>query len=215
MRFYRTLILMLLTTTIVQYFTQKEVQAHSSCDRSPAITRSSEKLNKISYWTEYFFYLIRPEMKGKKIQLSQKLYRREKIEIRQIVRQVDSCSCYWAKKNYYLIKQYIPENKQRKNIWQWDYYWLRNDEYWFDGLYSDFTDAVFYARHPEFNRDKSYLKNMNLATEWIFIRQHLVSFDTENMLKKEFIPTCDREAIDKIWTSLPAWYLDKKYLRED
>ncbi len=231
MKFDRTLISVLSIIIATQYFAHQRIIAHpknadvyptcdrtkhgSKVDRLPKLTSSPEQLKKTSYWTEYFFYLIRPEMKGKKIQAAQTLYRQEKTGIRQIVRQVFSCSCYWSKKNYYLIKQYIPEDKQNKHFWQWEYYWLKNDNYWFDGLYSDFTDAVFYARHPELNRDKSYLENMNLATEWMFIRQHLVSFDTENMLKKEFIPTCDRDAIDKIWTSLPAWYLDKKYLRED
>ena len=215
MKFARILISALLTTTIIQYLAQQEVQAYYYCDRSPGITRSPEKLNKISYWTDYFFYLFRPEMEDKKIQLSEQLYRREKTGIRQIVRQVDSCSCYWSKKNYYLIKQHISEDKQRKDIWQWDYYWLRNDDYWFEGLYSDLTDAIFYARHPELNRDKSHFKDINLATEWMFIRQHLVSFDIENSLKEEFIPACGRDAIEKIWTSLPAWYLDKRYLPED
>ena len=50
---------------------------------------------------------------------------------------------------------------------------------------------------------------MNLATERIFIRQHLVSFDTENILKQEFIPTCDRDIANKFWTSPPDWYLEK------
>ena len=209
MRFHRTLILILLTTTIVQYFTQKEARAYSSCDRSSAVIRSPEKLKKISYWADYFFYLVRPEMRDKKIQVSQTLYRREKTGIRQVVRQVFSCSCYWSRRNYYLIKKHIPKDRQNKRFWQWDYYWLRNDDYWFDGLYSDFTDAVFYARHPELNRDKSNFKNMNLATEWMFIRQHLVSFDLENILKQEFIPPCGRDIANKVWTSPPAWYLDK------
>ena len=218
MRFYRTFILILLIATIVQYFTQKEVQAYSSCDqtklgseadRSPAVIQSPEKLKKISYWTDYFFYLVRPEMRDKKIQVSQALYRREKTGIRQVVRQVFSCSCYWSRGNYYLIKKYIPEDKQNKRFGQWEYYWLRNDDYWFDGLYSDFTDAVFYARHPELNRDDSNFKNMNLATERIFIRQHLVSFDLENSLKQEFIPPCSRDIANKVWTSPPDWYLEK------
>ena len=208
MRFYRTLILALLVTTIIQYFTEKEVQAYSSCTRSPAVIRSPEKLKKISYWTDYFFNLVRPEMRDKKIQVSQTLYRREKTGIRQVVRQVSSCSCYWSRRNYYLIKKHIPEDRQNKRFWQWDYYWLRNDDYWFDGLYRDFTDAVFYARHPELNRDESNFKNMNLATEWMFIRQHLVSFDLENSLKQKFIPPCDRDIANKIWTSPPTWYLD-------
>lgn len=213
MKFYRILISVLLTTTITQYWTQQEVKAYSFCDRSASI-RSPEKLKRIGYWTDYFFYLVRPEMRDKKIQVSQTLYRREKTGIRQVIRQVTSCSCYWSRKNYYLVKQHIPEDKQQKDIWQWEYYWLKNNEYWFEGLYRDFTDAVFYARHPELSRDNSNLKNMNLATEWMFIRQHLVDFETENTLKQEFIPPCDRDAIDKIWISLPAWYLDKRYLQE-
>lgn len=210
MKFYKILISVLLLTVITQYSSQKEVQAYPSCRRSSDLIRSPEKLKKISYWTDYFFYLVRPEMRDKKIKVSDTLYRREKTGIRQVVRQVISCSCYWSRKNYYLIKQYIPEEKQRKDKWQWEYYWLRNDDYWFDGLYSDFTDAVFYARHPELNADKSHLKDMNLATEWMFIRQYFVDFATENPLKQEFIPPCDRDIYNKIWTSPPAWYLEKE-----
>ena len=210
MKFYKTLISVLLLTVITQYSSQKEVQAYPSCRRSSDLIRSPEKLKKISYWTDYFFVLVRPEMRDKKIKVSDTLYRREKTGIRQVVRQVISCSCYWSRKNYYLIKQYIPEDKQRKDKWQWEYYWLRNDDYWFDGLYSDFTDAVFYARHPELNADKSHLKDINLATEWMFIRQYFADFATENPLKQEFIPPCDRDIYNKIWTSPPAWYLEKK-----
>ena len=210
MKFYKTLISVLLLTVITQYSTQKEVKAYPSCRRSSDLIRSPEKLKKISYWTDYFFVLVRPEMRDKKIKVSDTLYRREKTGIRQVVRQVVSCSCYWSRKNYYLIKQYIPEDKQRKDKWQWEYYWLRNDDYWFDGLYSDFTDAVFFARHPELNSEKSHLKDMTLATEWMFIRQYFVDFATENPLKQEFIPSCPRDIHNKIWTSPPAWYLEKE-----
>lgn len=231
MKFDRTLISVLLIIVTTQYFTHQRIIAHPKnadvypkCDRAkpgskadpiPKLTSSPKQLKKTSYWTDYFFYLIRPEMKEKKNRVFQTLYRREKTEIRQVVRQIFSCSCYWEKKNYYLIKQYIPKDKYQENFWQWDYYWLKNNEYWFEGLYGDFTNAIFFARHPELNRDNSYLENMNLATEWMFIRQKLASFDTEKILKQEFIPTCDRDEIDKIWTSLPAWYLDERYLHED
>ena len=70
MKFYKTLISVLLLTVITQYSRQKEVQAYPSCRRYSDLIRSPEKLKKISYWTDYFFVLVRPEMRDKKIKVS-------------------------------------------------------------------------------------------------------------------------------------------------
>jgi hypothetical protein len=171
---------LILTTTIT--ISGQRVKAYSTCEKSTFIIHSPEILEKISYWTDYFFYLVRPEMESKKIKFSETIYRREKIAIRQVIREVLLCTCE---------STVYKKNQDGSN----QNYYLRNqeDNYFFAGFYRELTDAVFYARHPELSDRKSWSKDMNLATEWMFIRQYFTSFNTSERLQKEFIPTCNKQ----------------------
>lgn len=185
MNFYRSLILLFIITIITQYFTQQKVNAYPSCDRSQSVVHSREQLEKISYWTDYFFEQVRPEMRGKKIQLSQTIYRREKTAIRQVIRSILLCTCYLEPNNYFFVKH-------KGELTEKDDEWVRDNNYFLNGFYHDLTDAIFYARHPEITKRQSKLKDMNLATEWMFIRQYFVDFERSEILSKAFIPVCDR-----------------------
>jgi hypothetical protein len=177
MRISFLLKLLLLITITREILTTQKVEAFISCEESRVIIHSPQMLDKIDYWTDYFFYLIRPELKEEKIKLSDYLYRREKTEIRQVIREVLLCSCYRYQKNYYLWKQ--------EDIW------VKEDRDFWERFYSALTDAVFYARHPELDNIKARQKIMNLSTEWIFIRQSFTTFEIDPPLNKEdFIPSC-------------------------
>ena len=176
MRFNRFLISMLLLTLITQYFTQTEVKAYSPYYQSHYLGLTHKQLEKISYWTDYFFALVRPEMRGKKIELSQTIYRREKAAIRRVIRQVLLCSCYSEGKT---LESSAKDNCE-----------IRENNYFFNGFYHDLTDAIFYARHPEITRRQSKLTDLTLFGEWGFIRQYFLDFDSSQMLREEFIPVC-------------------------
>lgn len=187
--------------------------------------KTPEKLEKINYWTDYFFYLARPEMRGKKIQHHHSLYRQEQIAIRKVVRQIVFSSCQRPNINHYYFLTERDNHKPRylyrhRNIDRdrsqgfnyrynypyydkelsleqapddLDYYWVRNKNYFFAGLYHDLTDALFYARHPEFSRQVSRKSTMNLTSEWIFIRQHFADFEQEQFIKQNLIPLCTQD----------------------
>ena len=187
--------------------------ANPACETHiTACEKTLEKLEKINYWTDYFFELARPEMKGKKIKQDQTLYHRERIAIQDVIKQVVFCSCQQPQlKHYYFLSQrenHKPRalHRRRTNYSdrinrrltgqqeseERDFNWIRNKNYYFDGLYSDLTDALFYARHPEFSRQVSPKSSLNLSTEWIFIRQSFLNLDQEIFIKQHLIPVCDR-----------------------
>lgn len=183
MKFCQFLISMLLLTIITQYFTQQEAKAYSHCPQYNSLVTSPQQLEKISYWTNYFFDRVRPEMRGKKIKLSQTIYRQEKTALRRVVRQVLLCSCERENINSELTNK-DKLDSPKKN-------------YFFDGFYDDLTDAIFYARHPEITNRESKLKDITLFTEWTFIRQYFLDFGHSEILTQEFVPACTSPNVDR------------------
>lgn len=178
-----SLFLSIATSAIIlfPYLYPTKVNAYTYCDLKTDYYYSPEQRAKINYWTDYFFFLFRPELKDKQIVRSQKLYQREKAGIRGVVKRVLLCGAYWEHQNYYLEKIYLarePENP----------YWLLINNYVFDGFYAELTDAVFYAHHLGLPPKKSNFKNLNWSTEWINIRQSFASYQQENNLFAEFLP---------------------------
>lgn len=155
-------ILIISIFTINEIILLDKVQAFKACQESIDITNSPEILEKINYWTDYFFYLVRPELKIQKetIQLSNPIYVTEKSRINQVVRQVLLCPSYGDKKNHYLWDKDDILTRADRDFWEW--------------FYNALTDAVFYAHHPELEARKSWSKNITLFTEWILIRQSFI-----------------------------------------
>jgi hypothetical protein len=226
----RLLILTIVMNTSISIFNQQKTIAHEYCESYLDCHQEPEDLEKVDYWTNYFFKLLRPEMRNKQIRIHHILYRREKAEIRQVVNKVVYQSCQRPHINhYYLLSEREREAEKlerlnrlegrerirsemranRDDYWQrhyydddelfWDeelwnegYYWDRSNDYFFEGLYRDLTDAVFYARHPEISHHVSRRDTMNWSGEWSFIRQHFADFEQEKFLKQHLIPLCDR-----------------------
>ena len=225
-------ILGILTT---QSLTQQKVIAHPHCDPYLDCYRESENLEKAEYWTNYFFKLIRPEMRNKQVRIHHTLYRRERSAIKQVVDRVLNRSCQRPHIDHYYFLLERDRNREdreswdsyhrrdrlrsrldrRHNIWHryddydrelwwdeelWDdgYYWGRTEDYFFEGLYRELTDAVFYARHPELSRPVSRRQVMNWSSEWTFIRQHFADFEREKFIKQHLIPICDREVYENM-----------------
>lgn len=94
-------------------------------------------------------------------------------------------------------RQIISNNNQRRfilekeSLWENDFYWRQNRNYFFEGFYQDLTDAIFYARHPEISLKEDKSKNFNLATEWDLIRRRFANYNQEQLLKKYLIPVCN------------------------
>ncbi len=90
----------------------------------------------------------------------------------------------------------FSQNNQQKfvledeHLWERDFYWRQNRDYFFEGLYRDLTDAIFYARHPEISLQEDKIQHLNWATEWDFIRRRFANYDQEQVLKQYFIPVC-------------------------
>jgi hypothetical protein len=193
MRIFCLLKIIFLITLTTEIIAPQKVVASVSCEASREIIHSPETLDKIDYWTDYFFYLVRPELKEETINRSNYLYRREKTEIRQVVRGFLLCSCYRERKNHYLWKQ--------ANLW------VREDKDYWEKFYSALTDAVFYARHPERNDTKTRQKIMHLSTEWIFIRQSFTEFAIAPPSNSQFINNCsnncDRQQTNPIQQHSP------------
>jgi hypothetical protein len=180
---------------IIPYFHPTKANADACCDFKTPVSYSAEQIAKINYWTDYFFFLIRPELQGKPIKLSQQLYRREQAGIRLIVRKIIVYGCYWERKNYYLEKISLEDQPERD-------YWLIRENYLFDGLYAQLTNAIFYAHHPELPKQKSNFKNLNWVTEWNNIRHNFANYQQETNLLSQFIPVCQpRDLRDRIITS--------------
>lgn len=198
--------LLIFSTFIFIFFPQKPILAFDYCEFEPNKTcfESSEKQQKINYWTSYFFYLLHPEIRQQKYKLHL-LYRREKFQLRQVVKKVVEESCQLPQLNHYYLLTKSTEkgrknralnsgnyNRDRQNLSDQDYYWERTENYFFAGLYQDLTEAVFAARHPELSPQESRKKTITWFTEQIFIRQHFVDFEQEKILKESLIPICDR-----------------------
>ncbi|GAB4532560.1 MAG: hypothetical protein Tsb0014_17130 [Pleurocapsa sp.] len=230
MKITRLLILSIYTTISFSIFPQQQLSAHEYCDSYIDCHQETEDLEKVDYWTNYFFKLLRPEMRNKPIRIHHTLYRRERSEIRRVVNQVVYKSCQRPYINHYYLLSERERNREKKERWQrlnrrermrsdirddrdyyweryyyyddevfwdeelWDegYYWNRTEDYFFEGLYRDLTDAVFYARHPEISRSVSRRDTMNWSSEWIFIRDSFADFEQERFLKQHLIPLCDR-----------------------
>jgi hypothetical protein len=204
---------------------QKQSIAHEYCESYLDCYQEPEDLETVDYWTNYFFKLLRPEMRNKKIRIHHTLYRRERAEIRRVVNKVVYQSCQQPNINHYYLLSEREQDREKLERWQsldrrermrtelrdeqryhyyddelfwdeelWDegYYWGRTDDYFFEGLYRDLTDAVFYARHPELSHHFSRRDTMNWSSEWTFIRQQFADFEQEKFLKQHLIPICDR-----------------------
>lgn len=199
--------LLIFSTFIFIFFPQKSILAFDYCKFEPNKTcfESSEKQQKINYWTSYFFSLLRPEIRQQTIKPRNLLYRRENAKIRQVVKKVVEQSCQLPQLNHYYLLTKSTEkgrknralnsgnyNRDRHNISDQDYYWERTEKYFFAGLYQDLTEAVFAARHPELSPQMSREKTITWSTEQIFIRQYFVDFEQEKILKESLIPICDR-----------------------
>lgn len=222
--------LFFLTIFCLQIFFPSKIVAHPHCESSFNCGSTPETLAKIDYWTNYFFKLIRPEMRHTRVRVHHTLYRREVTEIRKVVTKVIYESCQQPHLNYYYLlstkeKEASISNRRRglnrqerieenhgntynnwersdydgnellwdRELWSDGYYWQRTEGYFFDGLYQDLTNGIFYARHPELSRDINIKDNLNWATEWTFIRQYFVTFEEEIFLKQHLIPLCNRK----------------------
>ena len=235
MKNYHLFILTVFTTISLSFFNAPKAIAHEYC-RSPMDCHRDlepepepENIEKIDYWTNYFFKLLRPEMRNKKVRIHHTLYRRERAEIRRVVSKVLYQSCQRPHINHYYqiserdrndVKRLRRERFDRRErlrsrlrndesyyqhryyyddelswdeeLWDEGYYWDRTNDYFFEGLYRELTDAVFYARHPELSHQASRKDTMNWSGEWSFIRQHFSDFQQEKFLKQQLIPVCDR-----------------------
>ncbi|MDJ0742841.1 MAG: hypothetical protein QNJ32_05705 [Xenococcaceae cyanobacterium MO_167.B27] len=229
MKTNRLLSFSILAIVWIQVFTPSKILAHRNCESYLDCHQTPETLEKVDYWTNYFFKLLRPEMRNKRIRIYHTLYRRERAEIRRVVNKVVYQSCQQPHINHYYLlseRERELENRDRwqrfnrrnrtnrlssdryhnweqydyygdellwdEELWEEGYYWERTENYFFEGLYRDLTDAVFYARHPELSREISRKENLNWSTEWTFIRQHFANFEEEKFLKQHLIPLCDR-----------------------
>ena len=64
---------------------------------------NSSNLEVIDYWTQHFFDLLRPELKGKEVQIYEVLYQREKAAIAQVVTHVLFSTCQQHHRNHYFF----------------------------------------------------------------------------------------------------------------
>ena len=81
----------------------------------------------------------------------------------------------------------ISDNKK---ITERNFFWQLNRDYFFDGLYQDLTDAIFYARHPEISHKENELEHLDWAAERNFIRRRLANYNQKEILQEDFIPVC-------------------------
>ncbi|MFM2312341.1 MAG: hypothetical protein RLZZ04_1617 [Cyanobacteriota bacterium] len=225
------LTLTILITVLISSFKSPPTLAHEYCESYLDCHQEPEDLEKVDYWTNYFFKLLRPEMRNKQIRIHHTLYRRERAEIRRVVNKVVYQSCQQPNLEHYYLLSDREQAREKREPWQsldrqarmrkelrdnrddywhksdygdddellwdeelWDegYYWDRSNDYFFEGLYHDLTDAVFYARHPELSAHLSRRDTMNWSSEWTFIRQQFADFEQEKFLKQHLIPICER-----------------------
>ncbi|MGF1540118.1 MAG: hypothetical protein ACFCU5_06635 [Pleurocapsa sp.] len=230
MKINQLLLISLITSLLISIFTPLQAKAHKYCESYLDCPPTSEELEKVDYWTNYFFKLLRPEMRNKQVRIHHTLYRRERAQIRRVINKVIHQSCQKPHINHYYLLSERERNREKKERWHrfnrreilrdrlqnnrddywhryyyyddellwdeqlWDegYYWGRTNDYFFEGLYRELTDAVFYARHPELAHPVDRRGRMNWAGEWSFIRQRFADFEQEKFLKQHLIPVCDR-----------------------
>lgn len=228
MKTHKSLIPTLFIAVLMSASNTSKIEAHEYCGSYIDCHQEPEQLEKIDYWTNYFFKLLRPEMRNKKVRRHHTLYRREKAGIRRVVNKVVNQSCQQTHINhYYLLSErerkepesrvyfdrqarlrkklgnsqsyywnrYDYQNEELlwdEELWGDKHYWGRDNDYFFEGLYRELTDAVFYARHPEISRHVYRRNTINEAGEWSFIRQHFADFQQEKFLKQQLIPICYR-----------------------
>ncbi len=224
----KTIFLLVFSSCFFSIFIPKKAQA---IPQTPLIQKpkiNAETLEVIDYWTQHFFDLLRPETIGKDVKVYDKLYRREKAAISQVVTYVLFATCHQSHRNHYFFlteqarpnnseqypryryyprainrnlsnrpieSEFSPNNQQEfvleeEHLWERDFYWRQNRDYFFEGLYRDLTDAIFYARHPEISLQEDKIQHLNWATEWDFIRRRFANYDQEQVLKQYFIPVC-------------------------
>ena len=122
MKGFKPLILSILTISYIQISTPQKVVAHphdedeekvevnNRYNRDRRAYKTSEDIEAIDYWTNYFFKLVYPEMRGKHIRLHHTRYRRERMAIRQVVEKVILSSCQQPDLNrYYFLTTEEPE----------------------------------------------------------------------------------------------------------
>ena len=230
MKITKLFFLTIFSTILISILNSPKTVAHEYCESYLDCHQKPEHLEKVDYWTNYFFKLLRPEMRNKKVRIHHTLYRRERAEIRRVINKVVHQSCQQPHINHYYLLSERERDREKRERWQrfsrrerlrdklqdnrdsywhgyynyenellWDeelweegYYWRRTDDYFFEGLYRELTDAVFYARHPELSHRVSRRDTMNWSGEWSFIRQHFADFEQEKFLKQHLIPVCDR-----------------------
>ena len=230
MKITKLFFLTIFSTILISILNSPKTLAHEYCESYLDCHQKPEDLEKVDYWTNYFFKLLRPEMRNKKVRIHHTLYRRERAEIRRVINKVIHQSCQRPHINHYYLLSERERDREKRERWQrfsrrerlrdklqdnrnsywhryyyyddellwdeelWDegYYWRRTDDYFFEGLYRELTDAVFYARHPELSHHISRRDTMNWSGEWSFIRQHFADFEQEKFLKQHLIPVCDR-----------------------
>lgn len=112
----------------------------------PLIIAQSSRSEVVDDWTDYFFYGVRPEMKGRRISSSQTLYAREWSALRQVVNQYVA----WTQTNCGEPPQYATYGYDLTDL----------------PLSDELADAVFYGRHPELNGRTIRSGETALAREW-------------------------------------------------
>lgn len=113
--------------------------------------------SKIDEFTDFYFYVIHPEMEGNRIQREQFLYQKEWLAIRAVVRH----RIAWTKLS--LCQADIGEYG----------YDLVGD---LSELASAITDAAFYARHPNLVGRKIRVGETKLTEEWNAIFKRVKSY---------------------------------------
>ena len=101
MKFTKTLWLTILFGSLGLGVNAQKALAHRYCEPAVNCHHNSQDQETIDYWTNYFFKLVRPEMRHKRIRAHQTLYRRELTEIRRVVANVIDRSCQEPHLNRY------------------------------------------------------------------------------------------------------------------
>ena len=114
MRFNKLLFITILFSSLSLGINAQKAHAHRYCESPGNCHHSSENRETIDYWTNYFFKLIRPEMRHKRVQVHQTLYRRELTEIRSVVANVIDRSCQQPHVNRYYYRAEREENNPQK-----------------------------------------------------------------------------------------------------
>ncbi|MEM6613628.1 MAG: hypothetical protein AAF652_15490 [Cyanobacteria bacterium P01_C01_bin.72] len=171
MKITKLFTLTIFVTIFVSVIGLSRAMAHEYCESYLDCHQKPENLEKVNYWTNYFFKLLRPEMRNKKVRIHHTLYRRERAEIRRVVNQVIHQSCQKPHINHYYLllerdrNRERPELRQRltsknrlrtkissnRNSYRYrDYYYyddelLWDEELWGEGYYWERTNDYFFT----------------------------------------------------------------------